>query len=120
MTTPAATIYHITTRDAWTTAVATNQYTADSLATEGFIHCSTRAQLTGTANTFFHGRSDLILLQIDAARATAPIVYEDLYAKGEPFPHLYGPLNLDAVTAVIDFPARPDGSFALPDLLREA
>jgi hypothetical protein len=34
------------------------------------------------------------------------------------FPHIYGPLNLDAVTEVMDFPCGPDGRFVLPAALR--
>lgn len=90
-------IYHIAAQADWDNAQTAGAYTADSLASQGFIHCSTAAQVPGTAARFFAGRRDLLLLTIDPARLAAELRYEE----GEPgqlFPHLYGPLNLDAVT----------------------
>lgn len=109
-------ILHITTRSAWETAVSQQTYTADSLTSEGFIHCSTPAQAVGTANLLFAGQTGLVLLVIDPAKLIADLVYEDLYDMGQDFPHIYGPLNVDAVTRVVDFPANPDGTFTLPPL----
>ncbi len=57
-----------------------------------------------------------MLLVIDPTRLEAELVYEDLYESGIIFPHIYGPLNLDAVVNVLPFPARPDGTFELPPL----
>ena len=61
-------IYHITSRDAWQQAQAAGTYRGDTLATEGFIHTSTSAQVARTANRFYHGRAGLVLLAIDPAR----------------------------------------------------
>jgi uncharacterized protein (DUF952 family) len=107
-------ILHITTPDAWAEAQQQRQYTADSLAEEGFIHCSTPAQVVYVANERFRGRTDLILLLITASRVHAPIIYEDCYETGQNFPHIYGPLNLDAVAEVLAFPPAADGGFELP------
>jgi uncharacterized protein (DUF952 family) len=107
-------ILHITPRRAWETAQSTGSYRGDTLETDGFIHCSTVDQVLGPANALFHGQQDLLLLWIDPDKVHAHIIYEDCYASGDVFPHIYGPLNLDAVTAVIDFPPHPDGSFSLP------
>jgi uncharacterized protein (DUF952 family) len=107
-------ILHITSRAEWEAAQRQGVYAADSLAAEGFIHCSTPAQVLGPANAFFRGQAGLVLLQIDPSRLMSPLVYEDLYAGGQDFPHIYGPLNLDAVTGVVDFPPGPDGAFVLP------
>ena len=107
-------ILHITKMRAWETAVAAGEYRADSLASEGFIHCSTVEQVLMPANAMFAGQTDLILLLIDPAKLTAELVYEDCYESGHQFPHIYGPLNLDAVTGFVDFPPNPDGTFALP------
>ena len=62
------------------------------------------------------GRRDLVLLVIDPARLAAELVYEDCYEVGQAFPHIYGPLNLNAVVSVVPFPPLPDGTFALPPL----
>ncbi len=109
-------ILHITTRADWEGAQALGDYRLNTLETEGFIHCSTLEQVLGPANEFYRGRSDLVLLVIDPARLAAELVYEDCYETGTAFPHIYGPLNLDAVTKVVPFPPRPDGTFVLPPL----
>jgi uncharacterized protein (DUF952 family) len=113
----SAMIYHICTRNAWQTAQRNGHYTTDSLPVEGFIHCSTAAQLLVPANALYHGRTDLILLCIDDERVHGRLVYEDCYESGTKFPHIYAPLNLDAVTDVVDFPPNIDGSFSLPPAL---
>lgn len=107
-------IFHITPIQDWQNAQATGEYRADSLAAEGFIHCSTLEQVIKPANEMFWGQNGLALLVIDSARVTAVIVYEDCYETGMKFPHIYGPINLDAVVNVVDFPPNPDGSFSLP------
>ena len=110
-------ILHITTQDAWQTAVAIGEYHADSLVSEGFIHCSTAEQVLMPANQLYPGQTELILLTINPANLTAELIYEDCYETGHQFPHIYGPLNLDAVTGFIEFPPNPDGTFSLPDEL---
>lgn len=107
-------ILHIVPRKEWQSAVVTGDYRPESLATEGFIHCSTAAQVLDTANEFYHGRSGLVLLVIDPARLPDEVVYEDLYGKGQAFPHIYGSLSPDAVIDMVDFPPSSDGSFPLP------
>jgi uncharacterized protein (DUF952 family) len=109
-------ILHITSRADWESAQALGDYRLDSLATEGFIHCSTPDQVLGPANALYRGRGDLVLLVIDPARLAADLVYEDCYEAGQTFPHIYGPLNLNAVVRVVPFPPLPDGTFALPPL----
>lgn len=113
-------ILHITTRPAWvasTSSGAAATYIAPSLQSDGFIHCSTPAQVTQPANAMFKGQTDLVLLCIDEDKVRAPVVYEDCYESGTEFPHIYGPLNRDAVLGVVDFPPHADGSFSLPSLV---
>ncbi len=108
-------ILHITTRWAWQAAQAAGFYAADSLAGQGFIHCSHPSQVLRVANNLFRGQDDLVLLVIDPARLTAPWKWEpaaDLAT--ETFPHIYGPLNLDAVVGVLPFGRDAAGDFVLP------
>jgi uncharacterized protein (DUF952 family) len=107
-----ALILHITPRLHWQKAQQDGIYRPDSLDAEGFIHCSTPTQVIATANTFFRGQAELVLLCIESDRVQSEILYED--AHGELFPHLYGSLNLDAVTQAIDFEPNEDGNFTLP------
>ncbi len=69
-------ILHITSRADWDRAVAAGEYRAGSLAAEGFLHASTAAQVAGSANRFYRGRSGLVVLRIDAARLRAPLRWE--------------------------------------------
>lgn len=112
-------ILHIITKKDWQTAVAAGEYRAASLESEGYIHCSTLDQVLLPANERYTGQSDLILLTIDPTKLTAKLVYEDCYESGEQFPHIYGPLNLDAVTGFVYFPPNPDGTFSLPAEFQE-
>lgn len=114
-------IYHITPRLEWEKARGLGQYTAPSLAQEGFIHASTREQVVDTANRFYHGQSDLVLLAIDPQRAKPEVRFDPVTTHGaeQKFPHIYGPLNLDAVVEVIDFPPGEKGDFSLPGSLTD-
>ncbi|MGC1336594.1 MAG: DUF952 domain-containing protein, partial [Candidatus Binataceae bacterium] len=120
-------ILHIARRSEWDDARTRGAYRPSSFERDGFIHCSTVVQATETANRFFHGQRDLVLLCIDERKLTAPLRYEPAAApaggaEGESraglFPHLYGPLNLDAVTEVQEFLCAADGSFEMPARLR--
>ncbi|MBS1124241.1 MAG: hypothetical protein H6Q90_6469, partial [Deltaproteobacteria bacterium] len=81
------------------------EYRAASLEAEGFIHLSTAAQLPGTLRRFYRGVPDLVVLTIDPTRLRGELRYER--ADRDDFPHLYGPLELDAVIVVQDAPPVP-------------
>lgn len=108
-------IYHLTSESAWREALDRSSYRADSLEREGFIHASTASQIVEVANRLFTGRDDLILLHLELARVEPRIVRENLEGGAELYPHLYGPLNLDAVLAATPYRAGPDGRFAAPE-----
>ncbi len=110
------TILHITQRHEWEQAKNLGTYRSNTLDSEGFIHCSTPIQLLGSANRFFKNQTDLVILKIDVDRVTPEIRYEGIDANNL-FPHIYGELNIDAVSDSIDLESHPDGSFVLPDEL---
>ncbi len=111
-------ILHITPRSHWQQAQQLGAYEADSLATEGFIHFSDLHQVTRTANRFYKGQSDLVLLCVHPDALQSELRYDPIET-GEYFPHLYGPLNLDAVVQVVDFPPNETGNFELPTAIEE-
>lgn len=111
-------ILHIVTLDAWKTRHLAGFYKSDSLDTEGFIHCSTSKQVVEVANYLFRGRNDLLLLILDEKRILSRIVYEGL-ENGEQYPHIYGPLNIDAVNEIVDFIPDGDGFFNLPKEIKK-
>jgi len=106
-------IFHLVDAAGWALAIAAGEHRPASLGAEGFVHLSTRAQVLGTANRFFAGRTDLLLLHVDEARLPGALRYEE----GEPgqrFPHHYGPLPCQAVVRVV--PLKPSASGAFEDL----
>jgi uncharacterized protein (DUF952 family) len=91
-------IYHLVTKEAWEQS-APGPYAPASLATEGFIHCSNRDQVARSANKFYRDAADLLVLVIDADRLSSPLKDEP-GGPGELFPHIYGPINREAIVEV--------------------
>jgi uncharacterized protein (DUF952 family) len=108
-------IYHIIHKEDWKKALDENSYTPDSIGKGGFIHCSPAEKISDTLNNFFKGQKDLILISIDESKVHHDIIWEDLYGHNFEFPHIYGKLNLNAVTEVKYINTAADGSFILPD-----
>jgi uncharacterized protein (DUF952 family) len=79
-----------------------------SLADEGFVHCSFAEQVQRTADRFYRGRADVVLLVVDPERLTSPVKVEDA-GGGESFPHVYGPINRDAVVRAVPVPLDEGG-----------
>lgn len=89
-------IYHIVTPAVWESVKAGSSYSPASLETEGFIHCSYDHQLDGVIGRYYAGEPVLIILTIDPTKLTSKLVAEPSTG-GEEYPHIYGPINLDAV-----------------------
>ena len=114
-------IYHITSRISWSAAQTGGLYSADSLASQGFIHCSKADQILRVANSYYADQHGLVILEIDLSKLASQVRWEPGTDKAdELFPHIYGPLNLAAVVRVLDFEPGPDGKFHLPDSLEFA
>ena len=107
-------IFHITHSKDWKNALEEGAYRSDSLASQGFIHCSTRTQVVAVANRYYRGQQGLVLLEIASARVQPEIRWENLEGGTELFPHIYGPLNLEAVEKVIEFEPGEEGAFQFP------
>ena len=109
-------ILHITSKQEWLAAQTKGEYIAPSLASEGFIHCSTEKQVLNVANAFYRGQTGLVLLKLDETRLRSEVKWEapagppaETISEADLFPHVYGPLNLDAVESVLEFPPEADG-----------
>jgi uncharacterized protein (DUF952 family) len=110
-------IYHLSTPEEWQQAQESGDYRSSSrdqsLDQVGFIHCSYLDQVPGVLERYYVGAGPLLLLAVDPALLTAPCK-DDEIAPGVFFPHVYGPINLEAVVEVIPVAAAPDGSHAVP------
>jgi uncharacterized protein (DUF952 family) len=91
-------LYHLVTPSRWPVESGM-AYVADSLATEGFIHCSFADQVEGSANRYYAQVAELLVLEIDPQRLTAPLKVEPSRS-GVLFPHVYGPIHPEAVVRV--------------------
>ncbi|MDP9118001.1 MAG: DUF952 domain-containing protein [Actinomycetota bacterium] len=99
-------LFHIVDFRRWSAAIAAGQYHAETLATEGFVHCSFRDQVGGTLARHYPQVPGLIVVELDAARIDAPVVVEDTTGGGVRFPHIYGAIPTAAAVAtheVTDF-----------------
>lgn len=82
---------------------------------DGFVHFSTAAQVRETAARHFAGQDGLLLVAVDAARLGPALRYEPSRG-GDLFPHLYGPLALDAVLWAKELPRGAGGARLFPPL----
>ena len=96
-------IFHIATVSDWAAAQESGGYTTSTrgvtLEQEGFIHAARADQVEGVRSRYYADVDEpLVLLTIETDRLDVPWredpVGEDTY------PHLYGPLNPDAVVEV--------------------
>jgi uncharacterized protein (DUF952 family) len=94
-------IFHFTTLPEWERAQDKGFYESSRYNEEGFIHCATKEQLDKVIEKHFKKHTNLIQLVIDTARLNQPLKYELAPGTQDEYPHIYGPLNLQAVTEVI-------------------
>ena len=109
-------IYHIATAADWERARRDGEYSTSTigktLADEGFLHASQASQVADVANRYYQDiADDLLVLVIDPDRVRARIRYENVPGADLPYPHIYGPLNPDAVVAARPLIPAPDGTF---------
>ncbi len=114
-------IYHVALAADWEAALAVGEYRVSTLGRtleeEGFVHTATAGQVRGVADAYYAGvRDPLLLLTIDERRLTVPLRYDAVPGAAEPFPHLYGPLAVDAVVLATPLTRDARGRLELPVL----
>ena len=114
---PTETIYHITPLAYFEALPANESYLPEAYPKDGFIHCTRGADFMAMIATR-HYRAvpgDFVMLVIDVRALTSPLKYEALDPNVPfPFPHIYGPLNRDAILEVVKMRRSADGSFLVP------
>lgn len=102
-------IYHVVPLDDWN-AEPDRPYAPASLAEDGFVHCSPDEETTlAVVNAFYRtGARPLLALVLDEERLTATCEWEAAdpapppgVADGTLFPHVFGPIDRDAVARVL-------------------
>lgn len=91
-------IYHIVLPETWEAIKHSSTYSAESLEPEGFIHCSYEDQLEGVLGRYYAESTQVVILKLDIGKLTSKLVSEPSTG-GEVYPHIYGPINLDAVVS---------------------
>jgi uncharacterized protein (DUF952 family) len=92
-------IYHIVLPEVWEHFRVRPSYQAESLALEGFIHCSYAEQVDKVLRRYYQNAGQVLILKIDTAKLKSKLV-EEPSTDGEIYPHLYGRLNHDAVVDI--------------------
>jgi uncharacterized protein (DUF952 family) len=92
-------IYHITTPEIWKKFESEDFYAAESLQTEGFIHCSFDDQLEGVLERYYADAEKVLILTIDTEKLE-PLLVNEPSTGGELYPHIYGRINRDAIVKV--------------------
>jgi uncharacterized protein (DUF952 family) len=114
-------IYHIALASDWDAALAAGEYRITTLGRTldevGFIHTSSSAQVRGVADAYYAAvREPLVLLTIDERRLTVPLRWDAVRGAPDPYPHLYGPLDVAAVVLATPLTRGADGRLELPAL----
>lgn len=108
-------LVHLCSAGDWKAAQQSGAHRPDSLDAVGFVHLSSPEHVHLPANRLYAGRTDLVLLRIDAARLSSPVRWEPGVPSdpdGMVFPHLYGPLPVETVISVTAYLPGADGLFA--------
>ena len=93
-------IYHLTQKKNWEEALTRGFYDAASLYSEGFIHCSEKEQVHASLDRYFKDQSEILVLSIDTSKLQSKWQYDFSTSVNQQFPHVYGPINIDAVVDV--------------------
>lgn len=106
----AGVTYHLTPVPVWEAQCDAATYRPESFDQDGFIHCTNGLEeLMAVGNRYYQEDSRpfiILILQVD--KIQPPVRYDD---PAEVFPHIYGLLNVDAVTGMIPAQRDVDGSF---------
>jgi uncharacterized protein (DUF952 family) len=123
---PPAVMYHLALRDDWaeargsTDGLYRRSTLGQSLAEVGFVHCSKPHQVPIVADLVYRGRDDVVLLTVDTSKVPSEIRVENFDGGEETFPHIYGPLPVDAVVRVQGVPLAEDGTLQVAALIAPA
>lgn len=96
-------IFHIASASDVAAMHENGEYRCDSLDSEGFIHCCDKNQLAGVVSRYYQEVDNVVLLLLDVDKLTAALIRENTVGGSELFPHVYGPINGEAVIDTVPF-----------------
>lgn len=89
-------IYHIVLPEVWENFKEKEEYEAESLQTEGFIHCSFAEQLDGVLQRYYSNAKNVLILTLDTEKLSSKLINEPS-TNNEIYPHIYGKINKSAI-----------------------
>ena len=107
-------IYLLMTTEEIDAARARGSWTSANFASEGFIHASPYEQLERVANKHYRQKSDVRIVCVQSDQLTSELRWEP--AAGSLYPHIYGPLNLNAIVDIVPTERNKDGTFRIPSV----
>jgi uncharacterized protein (DUF952 family) len=93
-------IYHIVTPEVWESFKDKDYYEAESLHTEGFIHCSFREQLETVLQRYYSDAEKVLILEIESEKLASKLI-EEPSTNNEIYPHIYGKINREAIVRIM-------------------
>ena len=92
-------IYHIVLPEVWEKFKGEKFYEAETLKTEGFIHCSFSEQLKAVLCRYYKDAESVLILEIETEKVTSKLINEPSTG-GEIYPHIYGKINAESVVGI--------------------
>ncbi|HQU82019.1 MAG TPA: DUF952 domain-containing protein [Pyrinomonadaceae bacterium] len=92
-------IYHIVLPEVWENFKEKEEYEAESLNSEGFIHCSFAEQLDGVLQRYYKDAENVLILTLDTEKLTSKLINEPS-TNNEIYPHIYGKINKSAIVEI--------------------
>ena len=106
-------IFHVVKKEDWKEYKKDSRYHPESLDTNGFIHCSSGRDIESITNSLYKGEDGVLLIIINTTLVEPEIRYENSGNSNIKYPHIYGPLNMDAVIDKIELASEDDGSYKI-------
>ena len=107
-------VYHLMEEPDWLCVQTQESHAPPSLAEEGFVHLSLAEQVAASANRHHADSPALVALEIDPRRLACELRFEESRGHGV-FPHLYGPLSIEAVRCCRNLSRDAAGRWSFPD-----
>lgn len=106
-------IFHVVKKENWKSQKKDSRYHPESLDSDGFIHCSTGRTIEEVTNRLYKDQDDILLIIINTTLVEPEIRYENSGNSDTKYPHIYGPLNMDAVIDKIELASEDDGGYKI-------
>lgn len=92
-------IYHIMRQTEWHENPREN-FRPASLVKQSFIHCCTKDQILDVIRQWFPREKNLLVMEIETDKLISNLKFENLEKGTELFPHIYGPINTEAIIQI--------------------